>query len=103
MCIKQKLEFLVYNKCLELNQVKNKIKDLEKTKLAVDSLIKNHKEFVKNNRLILKSLQSFRNKKHNVIAEKIEKIALSANKDNGIQSINSIETHAYGTAKYLVF
>ena len=43
MCIKQKLEFLVYNKCLELNQVKNKIKDLEKTKLAVDSLIKNHK------------------------------------------------------------
>ena len=55
---------------------------------------------MKNNRLIL---QSFRNKKHNVIAEKIEKIALSANKDNGIQSINSIETHAYGTAKYLVF
>ena len=47
----------------------------------MDSLRENHKEFIKNNRLILKSQQIIRRKKYNVFTEKIKKIPLSANDD----------------------
>ena len=36
-----------------------------------------------------------------VFTEEINKIALSSNDDKIIQSIDSIETYAYGTRKYL--
>ena len=48
MCvIKRKLKFENYKKCLESNQLDNKIKYLEKNKTNIDSLkkvIKNHKK-----------------------------------------------------------
>ena len=43
------------------------------------------KEFIKNNKLILKSLQRFRSKKHNEFTKEVNKIALSANNDKGMQ------------------
>ena len=45
---------------------------------------------MKNDKLILKSQQRFRSKKHNVFTEEFNKIALSANNDNRTQSIDSI-------------
>ena len=68
----------------------------------MDSLRENHKEFIKNNRLILKSQQRIRRKKYNVFTEKVKKIPLSANDDKKIQQIDSIEMYAYGTGKDLV-
>ena len=46
------------------------------------------KEFIRNDRLISKSQLRFRNKKHNVFIEEINKIALGANNDKTKQSIN---------------
>ena len=40
--------------------------------------------------------------KGSVFNEEIKKIALSSNDDKRIQSIDSIETYAYGTSKDLV-
>ena len=40
--------------------------------------------------------------KHNVFIEVVNKIVLSANDDKRIQSINSIETYAYGTNEELI-
>ena len=37
----------------------------------------------------------------NVFTEEINKIALNSNDDKRMQSIDSIETYAYGTSKYL--
>ena len=68
----------------------------------MDNPRKIHKEFIKNNKLILKSQQRFRSKKHNVFTEEVGKIPLSPEKDEKIQSIDSIETHIYGTSKDLV-
>ena len=51
---KKTLKFEDYKKCLEATQLKNKINQLEKSKVNVDSLRKNQKEFIKNNKLILK-------------------------------------------------
>ena len=39
---------------------------------------------------------------HHVFTEEINKIALSSDDDKRIQSINSIETYAYGMSKDLV-
>ena len=59
-------------------------------------------EFIRNNKLILKTKQRFKSERHNVFTEEINKIALSSNDDKRLQSIDSIETYAYGTSKDLV-
>ena len=47
-------------------------------------------------------MQRFKSETHNVYTEEINKIALSSNDDKRMQSIDSIETYAYGTSKDLV-
>ena len=44
----------------------------------------------------------FKSEKHNVLTEEINKITLISNDDKRMQSIDSIETYAYGTRKHLV-
>ena len=46
--IKRKLKLQDYKNFLEAAQMQNKINHLEKNKTDVDSLIKDHKEFMKN-------------------------------------------------------
>ena len=48
-----------YKNCFEATQVENKIKNLE-NEIDVDSLKKNYKEFIKNNKLILKTQKRFK-------------------------------------------
>ena len=79
-----------------------KINHLEKNKIVADSLRENCKEFIRSNRLMLKSQQRFRSKKYNLSFYKVIKIALSTNNDKTIQSIDSIETCAYRTNKGLI-
>ena len=49
--IKRKLKFQDYKNCLETAQIENKINHLQKNKINVDS----PKEFITNNKLILKT------------------------------------------------
>ena len=51
--IKRKLKFEDYKNYLEAAQLDNKINHLEKNKTDVDNLKEDHKEFIKNNKLIL--------------------------------------------------
>ena len=57
--IKAKLRFEDYKKCLEAAQIENKINHLEQSKTVDDSLKENHKEFIKNIKVILKMEQRF--------------------------------------------
>ena len=75
---------------------------LEKNQFDEDILKEDQKEFVKNNKLILKAQQRLKSENHNAFTEDINKIALSSNDDKRIQSIDSIETYAYGTSKDLI-
>ena len=56
----------------------------------MDSLRESHKEFIENNKLILKLQQRFTINKHYVFTEEVSRIALSANDDKKIQLIHSI-------------
>ena len=47
-------KFKDYKHFLEATQLENKTNQLEKNKLDPESLRKNHKDFIKNNKLILK-------------------------------------------------
>ena len=64
--------------------------------------MKNHEEFIKNNKSILKTQQRFKSGRHNIITEEIKKIALSLNDDKIMQSIDLIETYPHGTGKDLL-
>ena len=96
--IKRKLKFQDYKNCLEAAQIENQICHLEKNKIDVHS----PKEFIKDNKLILKIQQRFKSERHNVFTEEVNKIALSSNDDKRMKSIDSIETYAYETNKDLV-
>ena len=100
--IKRKLKFENCKVRLEATQFEKKINYLEKNKTDIDSIKENHKEFIKNNKSILKTQQRFKSERHNVFTEEINKIALSSNYDKRMQSIDSIETHSHGTSKDLV-
>ena len=102
--IKRKLKFKNYKNCLEATQLGNKMNYLEKKKLTqiVSFVTKKHREFIKNNKSILKTKQKFKSGKHNIFTEKINKITLISNDDKRMQPIDSIETYAYGTSKVLV-
>ena len=97
--IKRKLTIANYNNCLEATQFENKINYLGKIEIDKDSIKKNHQKFIKNNKLTLETQQRFKSNTHN---EEINKIALSSNDDKRMQSINSIETYAYGMSIVLV-
>ena len=60
--------------------------------IDVDSLKKDHQEFIKNNKPIWKTRQRFQTEKHSAFTEDINKIALSSNDDKRMQSIDLIET-----------
>ena len=68
----------------------------------MDGIKKNHKEFIKNNKLILKAPQRFKSERYNVFTEEIKKTALSSNNYKKMQSVDLMETYAYGTSKDLV-
>ena len=55
--------------CLESTQIGNKKKQLENYKTDVDSFRKIHKEFIKDDKSIVKSQQRFRSEKHNAYTE----------------------------------
>ena len=96
--IKRQFKSEDYKNCYEAAQIGNKINPLEKNKIDLDS----PKEFIKINKLILKTQQRFKSKRHNIFTEEINKIALSSNNDKRMQSIDSVETYAYVMNKDLV-
>ena len=103
MCvIKGKLRFENYENCSESTQPENKINHLEKNKIDIDRIKENYDEFIKSNKSILKTQQRFKSVWHKVFTEEINKIALISHDDKIMQSIDSIETYAYGMSKDLV-
>ena len=47
----------------------------------------------------MKTHQKFKSESHDIFTKKVNKIALNSNDDERMQSIDSIETYAYGMSK----
>ena len=67
---------------------------VEKSEINIEILKKDHKEFIKNNKIILKTQQRLKIERH--------EIALSSDDDKRMESIDSMETYTYGISKDLV-
>ena len=89
--------------CLKTHQKYFVIKNYfeEMMKISVESLKAYQKEFVK--KIILREQKRFRSEGYSVFIEVINKITLSSNDDKRMQSIDLIETYAYGTSKNLIW
>ena len=87
----ENLHLKIINTQLEAAQIENKIYHLEKNEIVLNSSKEDKKEFVKNNKLILKTQEKFRSETHNVFTEENKKIALSSNDDKRTQLIDSME------------
>ena len=81
------------------NREKNK---LFKKKTNIHNLKEDQIEFVKNNKLILKTQQRFKSERHNVFTEETSKIVLTLNDHKLMQSADLMETYPYGTSKYIL-
>ena len=68
----------------------------------MDSLKKDHKEFIKYNRLISKIEHRFKIERHKAFTEEINKIASVSNDDKKLKSVVLIETYSYGISKVVV-
>ena len=60
MCHKNKIQIWRFRNCLEATQLGNKINYLGKNKVDTNSIKKDYKEFIKSNKLILKTHQIFK-------------------------------------------
>ena len=96
--IKRKLKFENYENCLGATKLENEVNYLEKNKINLDSLKKNHVKSIRNNKSILKTQQRLKIESHTISAEETE----SSNDDKRRKSIESIETYAYRTSKDLL-
>ena len=77
--MKRKLKFENYQNCLEGTQFENKINHLEKNEINIESINKYHLEFIKDNKLMLKTQRIFKSERHKVFTEEINKIDLGSN------------------------
>ena len=73
----------------------------KKAKGTKNCVIK-RKDCLFNNKIILKSQQRFKSDHHNVYTEQINKIALSSNDDERLQTFDRITTHPYRTNAFKV-
>ena len=59
-------------------------------------VFKNYKHCLLNNKLLLQSQQRIKSDHHNIYIEQINKIALSSNDDNRLQTFDKITTYPCG-------
>lgn len=96
--IKLNIKFKDYKNRNEANRLENQI-NCFKNNTNADKHKEYHKEFIKSNRLILKSQQMFNSEIQNVFPEEVNKIIFSGNNDKWIQSVDCKQTYVYGKSE----
>ena len=65
-------------------------------------MFENYKNWLFNDKVILKSQQRFKSNHHKVYTENVNKISLSSHYGKRLQTFNGIETYSYGTNAFKV-
>ena len=66
-------------------------------------MLKIYKDYLFNDGIILQSQQRLKSDYHNVFTEQTNKIALSSNDDNRLQTFDKITTYPYGASAFKVW
>ena len=82
----------------EKNKIINeKAKGTKKCIVKRKLMLKNYKDSLFNDKIILRSQQRFRSEDHRIYTEEVNKIALSSYDDKSIQTFDKVTTYPYGT------
>ena len=101
--MKRKLKSENYKNWLEATKLENKISDLEKNKIVIDNIKKNYKEFIWNNKSVLKTQKDIRANSVMFLLKKLIRLLQDEMTiKDWLKQIDSIETNAYGMSKDLV-
>ena len=73
-------------------KLENDTNNLEKNGTEINRPEKDHQEFIKTNKLILKIQQRFKSERYNVFTEEVNQIVLSSNDNKRMQSTDLKET-----------
>ena len=79
-----------------------KSKETKKCIIKRKLIFKNYNACFLEDKIVLKSQQRFKSDHHKVYTEEINKIALSNNDDNTLQTSDRIKTYPYGTNAFKV-
>ena len=74
-----------------------KAKGTKKCIVKSEHMFENYKDALFNDKIIIRSQQRFRSYNHKVYTEEVNKIALSSNDDEWIQTCDRVTTFLYGT------
>ena len=80
-----------------------KAKGTKKCEIKRRLVVKNYKDCLFNNKIILKPQQRFKSDHRNVYTEQINKIAFSSNDDKRLQTFDKITTCPYGTNAFIEY
>ena len=78
-----------------------KSKGTKKCVIKRELMFENYTDCLRNNKIILKSLQRFKSDHQKVYAKVVNKIALSSNDDKRLQTHDKITTYPYGTNAFV--
>lgn len=87
-----------YSHLADKECVDKKAKGKKKCVIKQEIRFKDYKKCLKSNKTILPSQQRFKRELHNVFMEKINRIVLSGNDDERIQTFDRVIPYRYGTA-----
>ena len=79
-----------------------KAKGTKKCVIKRELMFENYKDSLFNNKIILKLQQRFKSDHHEVYTEEVNKIALSRDDDNRLQTFDKITMYPYGTNAFKV-
>ena len=65
-------------------------------------MFQDFKDYLLNNKTVYRSQERFKSYNHDVYTEEVNKIALSNNDDQRIQTVDGVETYPYGTNAFKV-
>ena len=91
-----------YSYLMDDDSEHKKAKGTKKCVIKRELMFKNYKDWLFNDKTILKSQQRFKSDCHNVYTEQINKIALSSNDDKRLQTFDKITTYPYGINAFKV-
>ena len=91
-----------YSHLMDDDSEVKKSKGTKKCIIKRKLMFENYKACLLNDKILLKSQQSFKSDYHDVYTEEINKIALSSNDDKRLQTSDRIKTYPYGTNAFKV-
>ena len=77
--------------------INKKAEGIKKCVIKCRLMFDNYKDCLFNDKTILRSQQSFKSYHHKVYTDEVNKIALSSDDDNRLQTFDRVTTYPYGT------